>query len=114
METFTSFLFIIAGLLLRLAVPIVGTVLLVLFLRKLDERWQAEAELHPQVMEKPECWKIKGCTLQQTGNCKVYQSSLPCWQLYRLPNGYLKEQCLSCQVFTEAPIPALKPESRRL
>ena len=114
METFISFLYIIAGLLLRLALPILGTVLIVFLLRKLDERWQAEAELNPRVVEKPECWKIKGCTPQQTEKCEAYQSKLPCWQVYRLPNGYLNEECLSCQVFTEAPIPTLKPEARRL
>lgn len=114
MDTLTSILYILAGLLLRLAVPILGTVLLVFFLRKLDERWQAEAELHPQVIDNPECWKVKGCTPQQTESCKAYQSNMPCWQAYRLPNGYLKEECLSCQVFTQAPIPTLKTEPRRL
>jgi hypothetical protein len=114
METLISFLYIIAGLLLRLAIPILGTTLLVVFLRKLDKRWQAEAELLPQVMQKPECWKINGCTPQQTASCEVYKSELPCWQVYRLPNGYLHEECLSCQVFTEAPIPTLKPEARRM
>ena len=114
METLTSILYVFAGLLLRLAVPILGTVLLVFFLRKLDERWQAEAEFQPQVMDRPQCWKIKGCTQQQTGDCKAYQSNLPCWQIHRSPNGYLKEDCLTCQVFTEAPLPTLKPETRRL
>lgn len=114
METLISFLYIVAGLLLRLAVPILGTILLVFFLRKLDKRWQVEAELHPQVMEKPECWKTQGCSSQQIENCEAHKSELPCWQVYRLPNGYLHEECLSCQVFTEAPIPTLKPEPRRL
>lgn len=114
METLISFLYIIVGLLVRLAIPILATLLLVYFLRKLDIRWQAEAELHPHMVEKPECWKIKGCTPQQTENCEAYRSKLPCWQVYRLPNGYLNEDCLSCQVFTEAPIPTLKPEPRRL
>ena len=114
METLISFLYIIAGLLLRLAIPILGTVLLVVYLRKLDKRWQAEAELLPRVMQKPECWKIQGCTPQQIENCEASKSELPCWQVYRLPNGYLHEECLSCQVFTEAPIPTLKPEARRM
>ena len=114
MEPLVSFLYIIVGLLLRLAIPILGTVLMVYFLRKLDERWQAEAELHQQGMEKTECWKIKGCPPQQTENCEAYQSELPCWQVNRLPNGYMRDECLSCQVFTEAPIPTLKPEPRRL
>ena len=114
MENLISFLYVLMGVVLRLAIPILGTVLLVFFLRKLDKRWQAEAELHPQSIDKPECWKLNGCTPQQTENCEAYASKLPCWQVYRLPNGYLNEDCLSCQVFTEAPVPTLKPEPRRL
>lgn len=114
METFVSFLYIIAGLLLRLAIPILGTVLLVYLLRKLDRRWQAEAELHQQVMEKAECRKIKGGTPQPMDNGEENKFAVPCWQANRLPNGYLSEECLSCQVFTEAPVPTLKPEPRRL
>lgn len=114
METMISLLYVLAGLVLRLAIPILATVLLVLFLRKLDRQWQQEAELHPHGIDKPECWKTKGCTPQQIENCKAYSSELPCWQANRLPNGYLHEECLSCQVFTEAPVPTLKPEPRRL
>jgi hypothetical protein len=114
MDTVVSFLYIIVGLLLRLAIPILGTLLLVFFLRKLDAGWQAEAERHNQAMEKSECWKINGLATQQTENTKADESSLPCWQANRLPNGYLRDECLSCQVFTEAPVPTLKPESRSL
>jgi hypothetical protein len=114
METLISVLYLIAGLLLRLAIPILGTVLLIVYLRKLDQRWQAEAELPPRGLQKPECWKIQGCTSQQIENCEASKAELPCWQVYRLPNGYLHEECLSCQVFTEAPIPTLKPEARRM
>jgi hypothetical protein len=114
MDTVISFLYIFVGLLLRLAIPILGTMLLVFFLRKLDAGWQVEAELREQAMEKSECWKINGLTPQQPENAKANASSLPCWQVNRLPNGYLRDECLSCQVFTEAPVPTLKPESRRL
>ena len=114
METLTSLLYVIAGLLLRLAIPIAATVLLVFFLRKLDKRWQVEAELHPQLVDKPECWKTKGCTPEQVASCDAAASDLPCWQVHRLPNGYLNEKCLSCDVFTEAPVPTLKPEPRRM
>ena len=114
METLVSFLYIIVGLFVRLAIPILGTLLLVFFLRRLDARWQAEAQLQQQVMEKSECWKIKGLSPQQAETSEISPSELPCWQLNRLPNGYLRDECLSCQVFTEAPVPILKPESRRL
>jgi hypothetical protein len=31
-----------------------------------------------------------------------------------LSNGYLAEECISCKVFIEAPVPALKIEPRRM
>lgn len=105
METIFSFLMILAGLVLRLAIPIALTAILILFLRKLDARWQSEVEL-PVLVEKPQCWEIKGCSPEQQSNCVAGQSQLPCWQTYRLPNGYLREECLSCEVFRKAPVPA--------
>ena len=114
METVTSLLAILAGLLVRLAIPIAGTLLLVYLLRKLDAHWQAEAERIPTAMEKIECWKIKSCSEEQRKNCVAPSSSLPCWQVYRQPNGYLHEKCISCEVFINAPVPALKTEPRRM
>jgi hypothetical protein len=114
METLTSFLAILAGVFLRLAIPIVGTSCLIFFLRRLDARWQAAARLQPSPVEKPECWKIKGCSPEQQRNCIAGSSSLPCWQVYRLPNGYLREECISCEVFVNAPVPILRIEPRRM
>jgi hypothetical protein len=113
METIISLLTILVGLLVRLAIPIAVTALLIVVLRKLDAHWQMEAQ-KPSAIEKPECWKINGCPPEQIANCKGAASPLPCWQAYRLPNGYLREECLSCKVFTDAPIPALKIEPRRM
>ena len=114
METLTSILAILAGLLLRLAIPVAGTVLLIYLLRKLDAHWQAEAVSLPVHAEKTECWKIKGCSEEERQHCIGAASSLPCWQVYRQPNGYLQEKCISCEVFVNAPIPALKTEPRRM
>jgi len=114
METMTSLLAIIAGLLLRLAIPIAVTALLIFFLRKLDARWQADAQLTPLPAQKPECWKIKGCSPEQIKNCVAASSPLPCWQVYRLPNGYLREECLSCKVFIDAPLPSLRIQPWRM
>jgi hypothetical protein len=105
MESITSFLFVLAGLLLRLAVPIAVTAVLILLLRKLDAHWQSEVQ-STALVEKLNCWETKGCSPEQIKNCIAGQSSLPCWQVYRLPNGYLREECLSCEVFRKAPIPA--------
>lgn len=114
METVTSLLFILTGLLLRLAIPIAGTILVVYFLRKLDARWQVEAQLPPIPAQKTECWNVKGCSPAQRTACKAAASPLPCWQFFRQPNGYLQEECISCKVFMDAPTPALKAEPRRM
>jgi|SRR6185369_8359668 hypothetical protein len=114
MEAITSLLAVITGLLLRLALPIVGTAILIYLLRKLDAHWQTQAQLTPIPMEKVECWKVKGCSLEQQKNCLAASSALPCWQVQRLPNGYLREKCISCEVFTNAASPTLKIEPRRM
>jgi len=105
MENITSLLAVLAGLLLRLAIPIAITFIMIYFLRKLDTRWQSEAQLLVPV-EKPKCWQIKGCPPDQVENCIAGQSPLPCWQAFRLPNGYLREECLSCEIFRRSPVPA--------
>ncbi len=95
----------LGGLLLRFGIPILITALAVYFLRKLDTRWQKESEAHPLV-EKPECWEINKCPEDEREKCPGFLSPLPCWQARRLPNGYLREECLTCPVFRGAPVPA--------
>ena len=114
METMTAFLTLCVGVFVRLVLPIAVTLVLVYFLRKLDAHWQAEAHLEPISVQKPECWKIKGCSPKQRKDCIAFSSLLPCWQVFRLPNGYLAEECISCKVFIEAPVSALKIEPRRM
>ena len=114
METITSILAVAAGLLFRLAIPIAVTALLIFLLRILDARWQADAQRVLPTLQKPECWKIKGCAPEQMARCAGANSPLPCWQAFRLPNGYLREECLTCEVFIKAPMPTLKTEPRRM
>jgi len=114
MDTIVSIFAFLAGLFIRLAIPLMVTVVVIFFLRKLDARWQAEAQLQTVKVAKPECWKIKNCPPGQIKFCKASTSSLPCWQVYRQPNGYLREDCLTCEVFIDAPIPALTIEPRRI
>jgi hypothetical protein len=114
MEAITSLLAVIAGVLLRLALPIFGTAILIFLLRKLDAHWQKEAQLMPVSASKVECWKAKGCPPEQHKHCPAVTSPLPCWQVHRLPNGYLPEKCISCAVFIDAPAPTLKIQPRRM
>jgi hypothetical protein len=105
-----NMLAILIGIGLRLVVPIAITVLIVYFLHRLDLRWQADAlQLQTAATEKAECWKIKGCPPEQYSDCAAYTSEQPCWQVHRLYNGYLREECLTCDVFMNAPIPAHTP-----
>ena len=107
METLNLTHAVALGLLLRLAFPILITVLLALYLRKLDERWKARAEELEAPIEKPECWKIKNCTPEARAKCKGYLSSAPCWQAFCLPKGYLRDECLECKIFRRAYVPLL-------
>ena len=113
MEVINTWLAVLSGLLVRLAIPIFITVLAVSFLRKLDERWQKQAEIEtPEAkVPKPECWKVRDCPPPARGACPGFLSPLPCWQVYRLPNGYLREECLTCEVFRAAPAPAQAQKS---
>ena len=114
METILTVAAVSAGFLIRLAPPVLITAILVYFLRKLDSRWQKESQNVLPAVHKPECWKIKNCSAEQRKNCMAYSSDLPCWQVFRLPNGYLREECLSCKVFRDAPIPLFKADPRRM
>ena len=108
METTIAFLMFCAGLLVRLALPITVTVVLVYCLRRLDARWQSEASYTSVPTQKPACWEIKGCSPERRQECAAFSSPLPCWQVFRLPNDYLREDCLSCEVFIGAPISRLQ------
>lgn len=114
MQTLMSVVVIAAGLLLRLAIPLLGTGIVIYFLRNLDAKWKAEADLLRTPVPKVDCARIKGCSEEQQRNCEVACSELPCWQVRRHPNGYLQEGCVSCEVFTSAPIPAIRTEPRRM
>lgn len=107
MDTLTSLFAVITGFALRLAIPIAITAIAIYFLRRLDTRWQAEAEeqlLQPAV-EKPKCWETHNCSPEDRESCPGYQTEQPCWQAFREKNGYLQERCLGCDVFQQAPAP---------
>jgi hypothetical protein len=103
METITSLLAILGGLLLRLAIPVTITAGLITLLRKLDARWQVEAQL-PVLVENRNAGRSKAVRLNRSKTASA-SSPLPCWQAYRLPNGYLREECLSCQSLWTHPCP---------
>ncbi len=105
MEMLNAVLAILSGLFIRLAIPLLVTLLAVYFLRKLDERWQVEGKTRPVTVKKPECWKVNHCPPAKRKACTGYLSPSPCWQARRMPNGYLRSECLDCKIFRNAPVP---------
>jgi len=100
---------LLVGLLARIGLPLVVMAVLVIFLRRLDERWQREAPTalalyHPEPGQRP-CWEQKGCSLETMKTCPAPQGNAPCWQTHRSSDGHLLSACLSCGVFCTAPIP---------
>ncbi|RME89023.1 MAG: hypothetical protein D6770_05565 [Anaerolineae bacterium] len=109
MEWLEALAAIVFGLAIRLALPIGLTALAVYLLQRLDEQWQEEARdlAARNEVSRPECWAIKGCPPERAEQCPVRESGQPCWQVFRAMNdGYLKDDCLTCDVFLQAPLPA--------
>lgn len=101
------------GLLLRFAIPIVLTLLAVWFFRRLDRRWQAEAQERARLQMalaaagRTPCWEEKQCSPDRREHCPAYQQEgVLCWQIFRDKEGNLKPPCLDCGVFVNAPAPA--------
>ena len=109
MEALNLILTILVGLLMRFGIPILLTVGLIYLLRRLDERWQAEAkgELEAVPMARNiGCWDMNNCSKEQRENCSAYaHPETPCWQHFRSKQGVLQESCLGCDVFRQSPVP---------
>lgn len=103
----------LGGLLLRIGIPVAITVLIILYLRQLDENWKHETETEKAEALQAKaknvgCWEINGCSEEGKAVCPAYaQPDKPCWQVFRSSNGQLREGCLGCQVFKQAlaPVP---------
>lgn len=109
METLNTLVTFAIGLTIRLGIPIALTALFIIILRRLDERWQAQAkeeQLATPLARNTGCWNVKQCSAEQRANCNAYaHPETPCWQYFRAKDGTLREACLGCDVFLKAPVP---------
>ena len=109
MEWLPTTFAMILGILMRIALPVIATILIVLLLKKLDERWKSESDLGPGQRVKAGnvgCWDVNKCPAEKRAACKAYQNQYtPCWQVFRAENGKLQERCIGCDVFRHAPVP---------
>jgi hypothetical protein len=111
MEDFLAILSIIAALLLRIGIPLAVTAILVIALRRVDERWQREAELgtgsetkHVSMFSQFQCWMTHNCSEENRDECPAFiENNKPCWQVFRDGSGDLRQKCLDCPVFVNVP-----------
>jgi hypothetical protein len=100
------FLTLVLGLLLRIGIPVAITAGALYLLHRLDKRWQKEALALPVIPAGKPCWDLKDCPEEKRKNCPAAaQSKMPCWQFFRTRDGVMKEACLGCEVFRQAPAP---------
>lgn len=111
----------VAGLfLLRLGVPLAITAVVVWWLRRLDARWQAQAEAEsrrvlelkaePVVVAAAQparpCWEERNCAESVREHCPAYfQPAVPCWLARRAADGHLPAACADCARFTPVSAP---------
>jgi hypothetical protein len=106
---------VVMGFILRLGIPLALTAGVVWWLRKLDLRWQLEADQARRVRRKlkpsvftPLCWETRGCPPERRANCPAYaRPDIPCWQMFRDSDRHLREACLECAVFQKWPMPVV-------
>lgn len=103
MEPLSTVLALGLGLLLRIGLPVAGTLLMAALLRRLDLRWQAEVEQQNAALAyapDTRCWDIHPCPDEQRLACPAFiHPETPCWQHFRAPNGDLRSSCLACELF---------------
>ena len=98
---------------LRLGVPLAVTILLCWWLRRIDAKWQAEAEAYreqstagqraaedsEQGQDKP-CWLVKKCPEARYRECAAFRlQDLPCWLARLRTDGRLPDLCSNCALF---------------
>jgi len=106
---------------LRLGVPITVTAVIVWGLRRLDARWQAEAEaqrtsravtaglVSSSVTASPlaaarSCWEHHNCPPEKRQHCAgCALTDLPCWMARLRADGKLPARCYGCALFRTRP-----------
>lgn len=109
MDWLTGSLAIVLGILLRIAIPVAVTIILIVAFKRLDERWKEAADNDGRVTVQAKnigCWEINQCPKELRAKCKAFSNQdKPCWQVFRRENGLLQERCLGCDIFKHAPVP---------
>ena len=120
MDAFLVTVYLVSGILLRIAIPIGITFGAAYILRRLDKKWREEAdqklESLPSLvniwLENP-CWEVNSCEETRRETCDAYQhGDLPCWEVFRI-NGHFQKKCKNCAYLEELPIIPIKIKTLR-
>jgi hypothetical protein len=111
MDWLTTSFAVFLLLVLRVAIPIAVTIAFIGLLKWLDERWKKEADVEGGQLVKVGnvgCWEINNCPEEMRAGCKAYNNpDTPCWQVFRDKDGRLRERCIGCDIFIQAPAPVI-------
>lgn len=121
MSIFTETLALTLLFLLRLGVPIAVTGAIVWGLRRLDARWQVEADAQrasravaaglvsstattsPLAVARP-CWQHNNCPPEKRQYCAACAlTDIPCWMARLRADGKLPARCYGCALFRTRP-----------
>lgn len=112
MEEFITVAGILGLFVLRLGVPILIVFGVGYWLRRLDARWEAEAqvavrktvvmpEIELRPVEQP-CWVLKNCPENAYTRCPVFLNpQQPCWLTRSRAEGTLPNACFQCVLFSQ-------------
>jgi hypothetical protein len=114
MSRTTETAILIALFLLRLGIPLAVTVGVGFLLRRLDRKWENEAQLlseqpgpaDPRSTAAPDetpCWLFRNCSQEQRRACAAYRNqNLPCWLARLRVEGRLPSRCTACERYQPA------------
>ena len=127
MDWFWQTAIILGMFILRLGIPLLITLAVGYWLRRLDAKWQAEALArhvaqesqaaagpkpdfaHYIVIDQP-CWEAKGCPQAAYSQCPAFQQlGVPCWLVRYQAEGRLPADCYRCKMFSPRPAPQIQP-----
>jgi hypothetical protein len=93
--------------LLRLGVPVTVTFLVAYLFKRLDQKWEQDAEHRmgtapEQIAGRPPCWVEKDCGPVRRSECPACKlTDLPCWLARIRMQGELPKSCLDCDRFVQ-------------
>ncbi len=113
MEGLSEILVVIGMFVLRLGLPVGVSVAIGYLLRRLDSRWEAEAQAQPEAIQRLRaaaaqrpCWEEKGCSESDMARCAAYKhTDIPCWLARLRAERRLPAECPECARYSRQPAP---------